>query len=604
MGRKRLVVGILAHVDAGKTTLSEAMLYLSGRLRRLGRVDHRNSFLDTDPMERDRGITIFSKQARMTVGDTDLVLLDTPGHTDFSAEAERTLQVLDYAILVISGSDGVQNHTLTLWQLLRIYRVPTFLFINKMDLPNRGETALATELAARLDGGCLPFFSGEADAARQERLAMADETLLDWYLESGKLDWGAVAELVAGQRIFPACSVRPLRLDGVAELLEVLDSLTLAPVYPDAFGARVYKIAYDTGSGGLTRLTYCKITGGALAVRDELTYLASDGRTAVEKTAQLRLYSGEKFTQVDRVEVGDICAVVGLSATAAGQGLGAEADGGRPVLEPVLTYHLCLPDGCDASLLYPKLKQLEEEDPALHLHWDAHLGEIHAGLMGEVQIEVLQRRVAERFGIAITVDAGRILYRETIKTAVEGVGHFEPLRHYAEVHLWLEPLPPGSGLVFDTHCPEDTLDRNWQRLILTHLDEREQRGVLTGAPLTDVKITLLCGRAHLKHTDGGDFREATGRAVRQGLMQAESVLLEPYYRYRLTLPAVYVGPGHARYAGPCGDSGRRGRRWRGGRADRPRAGRGDAGLSAGDALLHPGRGASVVRVRRLCALSQ
>ncbi len=537
---KRQVVGVLAHVDAGKTTLSEAMLYLSGRIRRLGRVDHRDTYLDTNPMERERGITIFSKQARMTVGDTDFVLLDTPGHTDFSAEAERSLQVLDYAILVISGTDGVQNHTLTLWQLLRTYRVPTFLFINKMDLPTRGEEALAADLAAKLDPGCTPFFTGEKPDTRDERLAMADEALMELYLETGSLDMAAFAGLVAARRVFPCFFGSALRLDGVAEFLAALDQLTLAPLYPDEFAARVYKIAYD-GTGASARMTYLKLTGGSLSVRDELTYLAADGTPVREKVAQIRLYSGDKFTQVDRVEAGDVCTVIGLSASWAGMGLGAEPDAARPVLEPVLTYRLRLPDGCDPVLYYPRFKQLEEEDPALHLRWDEHLGDIYAGLMGEVQIEVLTRRISERFGIDITVDAGRILYKETITAPVEGVGHFEPLRHYAEVHLWLEPLPEGSGLVFDTRCPEDSLDRNWQRLILTHLGERTHRGVLTGAPLTDVKITLLCGRAHLKHTDGGDFREATCRAVRQGLMQAESVLLEPFYRYRLELPTACVG---------------------------------------------------------------
>ncbi|MBR7185121.1 MAG: TetM/TetW/TetO/TetS family tetracycline resistance ribosomal protection protein [Clostridia bacterium] len=538
---KRLVVGILAHVDAGKTTLSEGMLYRSGKIRRLGRVDHRDTYLDTDPMERERGITIFSKQARMTVGETEIVLLDTPGHTDFSAEAERTLSVLDYAILVISGSEGVQNHTLTLWQLLRTYRVPTFLFINKMDLPTRGEAALAESLSARLRPGCVPFFTGESASARNERLAMADETLLELYLESGELDRASVAGLIAARRVFPCFFGSALRLEGVDTLLDALDTLTLAPVYPDRFGAQVYKIVYDGSGGASSRLTCLKVTGGSLAVRDEITYPGPDGKPIAEKVAQLRRYSGDRFTPADRVEAGEICTAVGLSATRAGMGLGDAPDAERPVLEPVLDYRICLPEGCDPMLIYPRLCRLEEEDPALHLRWDELHGDIYAGLMGEVQIEVLQRRVAERLGIDITVDAGRIIYRETIAEPVEGIGHFEPLRHYAEVHLWLEPLPAGSGLIFDTRCPEDLLARNWQRLILTHLAERTHRGVLTGAPLTDVKITLLCGRAHLKHTDGGDFREAVGRAVRQGLMQAKSILLEPYYRYRLTLPASCVG---------------------------------------------------------------
>lgn len=539
---KRAVVGILAHVDAGKTTLSEAMLYLSGKLRRLGRVDHRDTFLDTNPMERERGITIFSKQARLSVGETDFVLLDTPGHTDFSAEAERSLAVLDYAILVISATEGIQNHTLTLWQLLRTYRIPTFIFVNKTDIAIHRLPDIAATLQAKLDPGCLPLYVADTEAERAERLAMADESLLEFYLETGELDEAAFAGLITARQVFPCFFGSALRLDGIEEFLRALDRLTLAPIYGDEFGARVYKIAYESTG---TRLTYLKLTGGSLSVRKELCYLAPDGTPVREKIAQIRLYSGEKYDQVDRAFAGDICTVIGLSATAAGMGLGSESDAERPVLEPVLSYRLCLPDGCDPVLYYPRFKQLEEEDPALHLRWDEHHGDIYAGLMGEVQIEVLTARIAERFGIPVTVDAGRIIYRETIASAVEGVGHFEPLRHYAEVHLWLEPLPTGSGLVFDTRCPEDSLERNWQRLILTHLGERTHRGVLTGAPLTDVKITLLCGRAHLKHTDGGDFREATGRAVRQGLMTARSVLLEPFYRYRLTLPAEFIGRGMA-----------------------------------------------------------
>ncbi len=538
---RRLVIGILAHVDAGKTTLSEAMLYRAGKIRRLGRVDHRDTYLDTNPMERERGITIFSKQARLGVGETEIVLLDTPGHTDFSAEAERTLGVLDYAILVVSGTDGIQNHTLTLWQLLRTYHVPTFIFVNKTDLPTKGEAALAEELAARLGGGCLPFFSGEPKAALWERMAMADEDLLELYLETGETDFAAIASLIAEEKLFPCIFGSALRLDGVDALLDAIDTFTLSPQYGEAFGARVYKIAYDGTGGANSRLTYLKITGGTLSVRDELTYLAADGSTVTEKIGQLRLYSGEKFTRADRVSAGDICCAIGLSRTWAGQGLGEEDDGSPPLLEPVLSYRIRLPEGCDVTRVYPLLCRLEEEDPALHLRLDEEFGDIYAGLMGEVQIEVLTRRVKERFGIDVTLDAGRILYRETISAPVEGVGHFEPLRHYAEVHLWLEPLPAGSGVILDTRCPEDNLERNWQRLILTHLGERTHRGVLIGAPLTDVKITLLCGRAHLKHTDGGDFREATCRAVRQGLMQAESVLLEPCYRYRLTVPADAVG---------------------------------------------------------------
>ncbi|MBQ8508437.1 MAG: TetM/TetW/TetO/TetS family tetracycline resistance ribosomal protection protein [Clostridia bacterium] len=527
--RKRLVIGILAHVDAGKTTLSEGLLYLSGKIRKLGRVDHRDTYLDTNPMERERGITIFSKQARFSTDGMDVVLLDTPGHTDFSAEAERTLQVLDYAILVISGTDGVQNHTLTLWQLLRTYRVPTFLFINKTDLPNDGEAALAEQLQKKLDTACFPFFTGEDRAARDERLAMADETLLDAYLSDGAVPDDAIAGLVASRRLFPCFFGSALRLTGVTEFLAALETLTLSPDYPAGFGARVYKIAYDSGS----RLTYMKITGGSLRVREEIL--------PGEKAAQIRLYSGDKFTQADEVSAGDVCAVIGLSATYAGQGLGCEADAERPLLEPVLTYRLLLPDDCDVRLFYPKLKQLEEEDPALHLVWQEELREIHAQLMGDVQIDVLKRLIHERFGIDIEVDAGQILYKETIAEAVEGVGHFEPLRHYAEVHLAIEPLPEGSGIILDSRCSENSLDGSWQRLILGSLGEKVHRGVLTGAPLTDVKLTLLAGRASLKHTDGGDFREAAWRAVRQGLMSTKSILLEPYYRYRLEVPTACTG---------------------------------------------------------------
>ena len=542
---RHLTVGILAHVDAGKTTLSEAMLYCAGKLRRLGRVDHGNTYLDSAPMERERGITIFSKQARLTVGETEFVLLDTPGHVDFSAEAERTLQVLDYAILVISGTDGVQNHTRTLWELLRRYEVPTFIFINKMDLSVTPAEVLAAELQEKLDPACTPFFPHESAAALDERLAMADEALLELYLETGILDREAVAGLIAERRLFPCLFGAAIRPEGVEELLSTLNELTLSPLWPDTFGARVYKIAYDGGAangGAGTRLTYLKVTGGALSVRDEITYLAPDGRTRItEKAAQLRLYSGEKFTQVDQVTAGEICAVVGLSATAAGQGLGSEGNAELPMIEPVLSYRICLPPGQDPALCYPRLRVLEEEDPALRLRLDPESGEITAALMGEVQIEVLQRLALDRLGLEIGVDMGRILYRETISAPVVGMGHFEPLRHYAEVHLLLEPMPAGSGITVDTRCPEDSLARSWQRMILSMLEGRVHRGVLTGAPLTDVKITLLAGRAHLKHTDGGDFREAAGRAVRQGLMQAKSVLLEPVYRYRMTVPADAVG---------------------------------------------------------------
>lgn len=535
--RRRLTVGILAHVDAGKTTLSESMLYLSGRIRTQGRVDNGNTFLDTAPMERERGITIYSKQARLSVGDLDIVLLDTPGHVDFSAETERTLGVLDYAILVVSGTDGVQNHTLTLWQLLRTYRVPTFIFVNKMDLPTPEPAVLESAFRARLDPACCAVLPGEDAAAGYERMAEVNEALLDAFLEDGTLTDGQIASEIAGRRLFPCFFGAALRNRGVTEFLEAFARLTLPPPRGESFGARVFKIARDDGQ----RFTYMKITGGKLTVREEITYPGEDGKPHTEKAAQIRLYSGEKFTPAQEVRAGDVCTVLGLSATYAGLGLGAEPDGTRPVLEPVLTYRLKLPEGCDVNQFFPKLKQLEEEDPALHLVWEERLGEIHARLMGEVQTDVLRRTVRDRFGIEVEVDAGKILYKETLAHAAEGVGHYEPLRHYAEVHLLLEPLPRGCGLVFDTRCTQGQLDRNWQRLVLTHLGEKTHLGVLTGSPLTDVKITLVNGRSHVKHTEGGDFREATYRAVRQGLMQVPSVLLEPIYRYELDVPADCTG---------------------------------------------------------------
>ncbi len=540
--KKKLVVGILAHVDAGKTTLSEALLYLSGRIRKLGRVDHGDTFLDTNPLERERGITIFSKSARFSTDRLDVVLLDTPGHVDFSAETERTLQVLDYAILVVSATDGVQNHTLTLWQLLRTYHVPTFVFINKIDLENPGEAALAGQLAERLDPACFACFTGEDSSARAERLASLSDELMEAFFDGEDPDDGVIAELVAGRKLFPCFFGSALRMSGVEEFLDGLARWTLQPSYPEAFGARVYKISRDsTTSGHGARLTWMKITGGALNVRDGLRCRTPDGAVLTEKAAQLRLYSGEKYTQTDTVTAGEIVCVVGLTGTFAGEGLGDEPDASRPVLEPVLNYRVNLPPGCDVRLFYPKLKQLEEEDPALHLVWREETREIHAQLMGEVQTEVLTRLIRERFGVEASFDAGRILYKETIRKPVEGIGHFEPLRHYAEVHLLLEPLPPGSGMVFDTRCPDSMLARNWQSVILSHLWAKVHCGVLTCSPLTDMKITLVAGRAHQVHTDGGDFREAAWRAVRQGVMSAESVLLEPIWRFTLTLPSAQVG---------------------------------------------------------------
>ena len=527
----KLVIGILAHVDAGKTTLSEGLLYTCGRLKKLGRVDHKDAFLDTDPMERERGITIFSKQAILPLEGAELTLLDTPGHADFSAEMERTLQVLDCAILVISGTDGVQGHTHTLWKLLERYGVPTFLFINKMDLAGADRDALLSELKSKLDEGCVDF----AAPAEQvwEQAAVCDEDALERYLEDGALDDGALTALIAKRKLFPCWFGSALKLEGVAEFLQGLERYAPRPQYGPDFAARVFKISRDSQGA---RLTWMKITGGSLKVKALLS-----GPGWEEKADQLRIYSGAKFQAVDEAAAGTVCAVTGLSATAAGEGLGAEAEALPPALEPVLTYQVVLPAGQDPHTALQKLRQLEEEDPQLHLVWNERLGELHVQLMGEVQLEILQRLIAERFGMEVSFGQGGIVYRETIAGAVEGVGHYEPLRHYAEVHLLMEPLPRGSGLVLTSACPQDMLDINWQRLVLTHLAERSHPGVLTGSPITDMKLTLVAGRAHLKHTEGGDFRQATYRAVRQGLMEAESILLEPWYNFRLEVPAEQVG---------------------------------------------------------------
>ena len=531
---EHLCLGLLAHVDAGKTTLSEAMLYLSGRLKRLGRVDHRDSFLDHDALERARGITIFSKQAELTLPGLGVTLLDTPGHADLSAEMERTLPVLDCAVLVISASDGVQPHTETLWRLLQRYELPCFVFVTKMDLPNAGREALTAELRRRLDGGCVDMRSPDA----QEQMALCSEAAMERFLEQGSLTDADAAVLVRQRLLTPCYFGSGLKLDGVEALLDAL--LRLAPRAGDRgdFGARVFKIARDAQG---QRLTYMKITGGELKVRTPLSYRAQDGRTLEEKCTQLRLCSGMKFETAETLSAGQICAVTGLSATWAGQGLGAEPDAAEPVLEPVLSYRVLLPPGADPALLLPKLRQLGEEEAQLHVSWNSRAREISVQFMGRIQTEVFKSLVKERFDLDVGLDQGRVMYRETIAATVEGVGHFEPLRHYAEVHLILEPLPPGSGLVLDTVCPEDELDRNWQRLILTHLQEKQHPGVLTGSPVTDIKITLTAGRAHLKHTEGGDFREATYRAVRQGLMQAESILLEPWYAFTLELPPEQLG---------------------------------------------------------------
>ena len=534
---KRLVIGILAHVDAGKTTLSEALLYAAGTIQKLGRVDHRDSYLDTHTLERARGITIFSKQAIFETPDLSVTLLDTPGHVDFSAEMERTLQVLDYAILVISGTDGVQAHTETLWRLLRRNQIPTFLFVTKMDLPTAGHEKLMADLRKHLDEGCVDFTHQETDW--EETIALREEAILDKYLEEGSLSPRDISGLIRIGKLFPVFFGAALKLEGVEEFLQGLTDYTEELVYPTDFGARVFKIARDPQGG---RLTYLKITGGSLNVRTPLSYDSLHGEEPfVEKVTQLRLYSGAKFETTETVEAGQVCAVLGLSQTYPGQGLGTESPAAPPLLEPVLTYRLVLPPDCDPQAMLPKLRLLEEEDPQLCIVWNERLREIHARLMGQVQIEVLKSLIAERFDVDVEVDAGRILYKETIAEPVEGVGHFEPLRHYAEAHFLLEPLEQGAGLIFDTRCSEDLLDRNWQRLILTHLEEKTHLGVLTGSPITDMRITLMSGRAHLKHTEGGDFRQATYRGVRQGLMQAKSVLLEPWYAFKLDLPAEQLG---------------------------------------------------------------
>ena len=526
-------VGLLAHVDAGKTTLSEALLYTSGVRRTLGRVDHGDAFLDTHALERARGITIFSKQALCATESRAITLVDTPGHADFSAEAERALSILDCAILVISGTDGVQAHTHTLWRLLEQYEVPVILFINKMDLPGTDKEKLLAQLQEKLSARCTDFSDPDTIA---ESAAMCDEALLEQYLESGIVTPGNVRELIAHRRLFPCCFGSALKLQGIEELLDVLDRYGPIPHYPQEFGARVYKISRDPQGN---RLTWLKVLGGKLPVRASIPYTSQKGDKLEEKIVQLRLYSGDKFTAPEAVEAGTLCAVTGLSATFAGQGLGFAAQATAPILEPVMTYRVNLPKGCDPLTVLPKLRQLEEEDPQLHILWDKET--IQVQIMGRVQLEILHSLILERFGLDVILDSGRIYYKETIENTVEGVGHYEPLRHYAEVHLLLEPLPQGSGLVFDTRCPTDVLDGNFQNLVLSHLAEKTHRGVLTGSPITDMKISLLIGRAHLKHTEGGDFRQATYRAVRQGLMQAKSVLLEPWYDFILTLPTEQIG---------------------------------------------------------------
>lgn len=549
---KNIVMGILAHVDAGKTTLSESMLYLSGTVRKLGRVDHKDAFLDTYSLERDRGITIFSKQAVFSLGDRRINLLDTPGHVDFSAEMERTLQVLDYAVLVISGADGVQGHTETLWKLLKLYEIPTFIFINKMDQPGTDRESLLAELKERLDEGCIAFdqenitengnsransevdsengTAGVFDAEILEELAMTDEDVLEYFMEYESVRKEDICRLIKERKVFPCYFGSALKLEGVQELLAGFEEYMKPFTGTKEFGARVFKITRDDRG---ERLTFLKVTGGKLVVKMPVN--------EEEKVNQIRIYSGAKYEAVSEVEAGGVCAVTGLSSSHIGQGLGIEKGTAAPFLEPVLTYQMILPEGADTTKVLRELKQLEEEEPLLNIVWNPALEEIHVQLMGEVQTEILKTMIAERFHLEVEFGTGKIVYKETIKSPVIGVGHYEPLRHYAEVHLKMEPLEAGSGLVFDADCSEDVLDRNWQRLILTHLQEREHPGVLTGSPITDMKITIVAGRAHLKHTEGGDFRQATYRAVRQGLKSAESILLEPWYAFVLEVPSDQVG---------------------------------------------------------------
>ena len=535
--RKKLNVGIIAHVDAGKTTLSEALLYHCGKIRSMGRVDHKNTYLDTHTVERERGITIFSKQARFSSENCDFLLLDTPGHVDFSPETERTLSLLDYAILVISGLDGVQNHTRTLWELLEFYSVPTFIFINKMDISKYTENQLEAMLTKELSPACVPLIDGESKSERDERLAMACDELMDALLSGEELGDHTIANLVSRRKIFPCVFGSALRSVGIGSLIDALEKYAPEPVYPEkTFSAKVYKISNDGN-----RQTFLKITGGTISCRDEISYIGSDGERIKEKISGIRFHSGTKSEQRESASAGDIVSVLGLTKTYAGQGLGKEFDASAPKLTPVLSYRLKLPPECDLRAYYPKLSELCEEEPSLHLYWNKDLSQIEVSLMGEVQIDLLLRLIRDRLGIECSLDAGRILYKEKINRRVIGVGHFEPLRHYAEVHILLEPMPEGTGLVFDVKVPENSLDLNWQRLILTHLREKMHKGVLIGAPITDMKLTLVAGKAHLKHTEGGDMRQATYRAVRQGLMAGGTTLLEPYYNFRIEAASSFVG---------------------------------------------------------------
>lgn len=552
---KKLVIGILAHVDAGKTTLSEELLYLCGEIRKIGRVDHGDAFLDTYELEKERGITIFSKQALLKTENMEVTLLDTPGHVDFSAEMERTLQVLDYAILVINGMDGVQSHTMTLWRLLERYQIPTFLFVNKMDQQGTDHDALLNDLKQHLHENCVDFGRTqdtdygmyELTPEQLENIAVCEEDLLETYLETDIVEDRDIVRLIIQRKIFPCYFGSALKEKGVKDFWNGVQKYTAEPKRPTEFGAKVFKIARDEQGN---RLTYMKITGGSLKVKTLLSSNSNGqslpGRKAEEaaweeKADQIRLYSGAKYELTSEAEAGTVCAVTGLTRTYPGEGLGIEQESELPILEPVLNYQIILPDDCDPHQMLQKLRQLEEEEPQLHILWDSQFSEIHAQLMGEVQIEILKKLIWDRFHVAVEFGAGSIVYKETVAEPVEGVGHFEPLRHYAEVHLLIEPGEPGSGCQFFTACSEDVLARNWQRLILTHLEEKEHIGVLTGSPLTDVQITILTGRAHAKHTEGGDFRQATYRAVRQGLRKARNILLEPYYEFRLEVPAEMIG---------------------------------------------------------------
>ncbi len=554
MKTNNLVVGILAHTDSGKTTLAESILYLSGSIRKLGRVDHGDTFLDTYRLEKSRGITIFSKQAKIKLAHKEVTLLDTPGHVDFSAEMERTLQVLDYAILVISGADGIQGHTQTLWKLLKRYQIPTFLFINKMDQNGTDKDVILKEVQHKLSENCIDFGQGKETDCFLEQIAMCDEELMEQYLETGSIECSLIQKAIQKRLVYPCYFGSALKQEGVTELLDAMNVEMLCPEYPDEFGARVFKIARDEQDN---RLTYMKITGGNLKVKSALSNgkAGQESNASVwnEKVDQIRIYSGSQYSLASEVAAGMVCAVTGLTKTFCGEGLGNEKEPEVPVLEPVLTYRVKLPPKCNVHTMFLQLCQLEEEEPELHIVWDENLNEIHAQVMGEVQIEILKSMIQERFHVDVEFDSGSIVYKETIEEQVVGIGHFEPLRHYAEVHLMLEPLERGSGLEFVTDCSEDLLDRNWQRLVLTHLEEKKHKGVLTGSEITDMRITLIAGRAHLKHTEGGDFRQATYRAVRQGLKSAKSLLLEPVYEYRLEVPQEMVGRAMTDIQRMCGN---------------------------------------------------